>query len=156
MKASSQDLRERALRKNLLTVKKDTIPKVDEPERRDRRRSGSSKHLKDLAGPQPLELELVGPGIDLLIGFCLADTVALLQLASQLLTVAIDLREIIVRQLAPVLLHVTAKLFPVSLDLIPGGRIVQHLLTPFLSRKLAVIGFFLVIHYPSEMGISRR
>ena len=92
-------------------------------------------------GSHPLELELVGPGINLLIGFCLADAVALLQLASQLLTVAIDLREIIVRQLAPALLRTTAQLFPVPLDLIPDRRIVQHLLTPFLRTKLVVVHF---------------
>lgn len=45
---------------------------------------------------------------------------ALLDFACQLLTAAADLREIVVCQLAPALLHDPDQPFPVCLHLIPG------------------------------------
>jgi hypothetical protein len=51
---------------------------------------------------------------DLLLGFFMADAMALLDLAQQLLTLAGDLVKIIVRQLAPLLLDFAFELHPVA------------------------------------------
>src|SRR5690242_9557019 len=68
-----------------------------------------------------LKLETISPFVDLAIGFLLGHAIAILNLTSQHLTLSIDLLHIIVCQLAPLLAHVTYKLFPATLNSIPYG-----------------------------------
>src|SRR4029077_10504049 len=56
---------------------------------------------------------------DLPLGFFLADAVGFLHLARELIATALDHVELIVGELAPLLLHFPLELLPVSCDLIP-------------------------------------
>src|SRR5436190_74605 len=59
------------------------------------------------------------PIVDLLLGLVLADTVGILDLADQLVALAGDLVEVVVGELAPLLLHFALHLLPVSSDAVP-------------------------------------
>src|SRR5262245_11228195 len=64
-------------------------------------------------------LLLVHPVVDVLLDPVLGITVARLNLAFELIVVAIDLGDIIIGKLAPLLLHLTAELLPAAFDAIP-------------------------------------
>src|SRR5262245_60256227 len=77
------------------------------------------------ARPPPFALRSVlQPGIDLLLGLVLGVPITLLQAAGELLALAFDHVDIVVGELAPVLLHFAFELVPVSFHTIP----VHHLL----------------------------
>jgi hypothetical protein len=61
----------------------------------------------------------LGPLVDSLLGLILLDSVAFLQLTDEAVALAGDVVEIIVRKLAPLLLHGTFELLPLTLDSIP-------------------------------------
>ena len=61
------------------------------------------------------------PGINVLLGLFLRGAVALLKAASQFLALALDDVEIIVGQLAPLLLKLALELFPIAFDLDPNS-----------------------------------
>src|ERR1019366_4319410 len=75
--------------------------------------------------------------IDFLLRPLLAVTIMLLQLAFELLPLTVDLGQIVVRQLAPCLLDMPGKLFPVAFDAIPrlvaGDKVVDFLLRLLLA-----------------------
>jgi hypothetical protein len=66
------------------------------------------------------------PVVDSLAHLVLGQAVALLDLAFQLLATAVDRVEIIVRQLAPLFLHPSLDLLPVSFHAVP-----IHVFAPF-------------------------
>src|SRR5690554_4842158 len=57
--------------------------------------------------------------IDLSVSLILPDAVALLNFTLELLALAIDGLQVIIGQLAPMLLNISTKLLPISLDTIP-------------------------------------
>src|SRR4051812_977362 len=59
------------------------------------------------------------PVVHLLLGFVLADAVGLLDAAEQLVALAGDAVEVVVGQLAPLLLHFALRHLPVAFDAIP-------------------------------------
>src|SRR6185369_12681382 len=59
------------------------------------------------------------PRLQLLLGLVLADAVRALDLADQLVAVAGDPVQVVVGELAPLLLHFALRLLPVALDAIP-------------------------------------
>src|SRR5688572_32371811 len=63
---------------------------------------------------QPLE-----PIVDLIPGLILRVAIALLNLAFELIALAVDLGQIIIGEFAPLLLDLAGELFPVTLDAIP-------------------------------------
>src|SRR4051812_8406926 len=60
-------------------------------------------------------LLVIQPGIDVLLHLILRMTVAGLDLALELLAVAVDLGEIVIGELTPLLFDLAAELFPVAL-----------------------------------------
>src|SRR5262249_38366319 len=62
---------------------------------------------------------VVQPGIDLFLGLLLAVAVALLQSAGELLALAFNDVEIVIGELAPLLLNLAFELVPVSFHTIP-------------------------------------
>src|SRR6266496_2667470 len=56
---------------------------------------------------------------DLALGLILADPVGFLKLAGELIALAVDDVELIVRKLAPLLLHLALELLPIAFHLIP-------------------------------------
>src|SRR5262249_15160763 len=61
-------------------------------------------------------------GADLALGLVAGDAVAGLQLADELVAAALDLQQIVVGQLAPLLLHRALGLRPAALHLLPERR----------------------------------
>src|SRR5258708_40351675 len=77
--------------------------------------------LFDLSASQKL-LQRPEPVIDIPVNLILGKTVALLQLAFELLASAFDHVEIVVGEFAPLLLRRTLELLPVALDPVPIHR----------------------------------
>src|SRR5208337_2561399 len=71
--------------------------------------------------------------IHLLLCHVLSDAVALLDLSYQLVSLAVDGREIVIGQFAPLLFHFTHRLLPLSFDLIP-----VHFEPPELNIQLLI------------------
>src|SRR5688572_26133202 len=69
--------------------------------------------------PSVQELKLVRPFLDLPLGLLFGDAIAFLNDASKLLIATFQTGKIIVREVAPLLLHLALHLVPVTLDLIP-------------------------------------
>src|SRR5215510_3029724 len=67
----------------------------------------------------PARLLLVHPVVDVPLHPVLGIAVARLNLAFELLAVAVDLGDIVIGELAPLLLHLTAELLPAAFDAIP-------------------------------------
>jgi hypothetical protein len=63
--------------------------------------------------------ERIEPIVDVLLGLILGQAVALLQLAFELLALAVDDSEVVIGELAPLLLDLARHLFLVPFDLIP-------------------------------------
>src|SRR5262249_212012 len=86
--------------------------------------------------PMPLS-DILQPGVDFLLSLVLGVTVTLLQTSSELLALALDDVEIVVGELAPLLLGLTLELLPVSLHAIP-----IHLSSPpyVCSREIGDAG----------------
>src|SRR5882757_2120825 len=72
-------------------------------------------------------LVMTFPAAHLGLGLFLADAVTRLDLADELLATALDLHQVVVTKLAPLLLHRTLRLGPASLDLFPdrGGVVTR-------------------------------
>lgn len=66
------------------------------------------------AGRRPLPIELVQPPIHVLA----SDTVPLLKLFDEHVVVALDLLQIIIRQIAPLFLHAAPQLTPLAVQLV--------------------------------------
>src|SRR5688500_363823 len=66
-------------------------------------------------------IALLLPGSDLGFGFFLGDAVAGLDLADKLVAPTFDLEQVVVGQLAPLLLHGALGLIPAALELFPDG-----------------------------------
>src|ERR1700752_1018604 len=64
-------------------------------------------------------------GADLPLGFILREAVLLLQLAHELILPAADHVDVVIGQLAPLLLHLALQLLPIAFDAVP-----VHVLTP--------------------------
>src|SRR5882757_1269966 len=62
---------------------------------------------------------LLLPGADLGFGLIVRDAVAGLDLAHELIATALDLEQVVIRELAPLLLHGAFGLTPAALDLLP-------------------------------------
>src|SRR5215469_15849324 len=62
---------------------------------------------------------LLHPAVDLLLGLLLLVAVALLQAAGELLALAVDQRDVVVSELAPLLAQLAFRLGPVAFDLVP-------------------------------------
>src|SRR5262249_21041771 len=76
------------------------------------------------------------PAVDLALGLVLCHTVALLKPAAELRALTLDDVEIVVGQLAPLLLNLAFELFPIAFNSIPIHRV-----TPVLfSRCCASFG----------------
>ncbi len=88
-------------------------------------RTRTGRGSRGQAGPDlPLQTAhkpsaLFAEGIDLLLGLVFCIAVALLQLARQFLALSFDDVDVIVGQLAPLLLHFAFDLFPVPLHSVP-------------------------------------
>src|ERR1700722_793297 len=78
--------------------------------------SGASNHRYLLPA-----LALI-PGVDLLAGFILGDSVSLLNYPLELFLAAVDLGEVVVGQFSPLLLHGAFHLLPISFDPVPVHR----------------------------------
>ena len=70
------------------------------------------------------------PFLDLILGRFLRDAVALLDAPHELIALAIVLRDLIFRQLSPLLLHFACTLRPIAFDLVP-----IHSATPCSIRR---------------------
>jgi hypothetical protein len=66
------------------------------------------------------------PGVDLLAGLILGDSVSLLNDPFESFLVAVDLGEVVVGQFSPLLLHRALHLLPISFDSIPVHRVLLH------------------------------
>src|SRR5690606_5492999 len=93
----------------------------------------SSEHANERAPPRrsPFLRSAAGsvarqPAVDVLLGVVLSFSVALLEASGEFRALALDYVEVIVGQLAPLLLNLALELLPVSFDLIP-----VHCRTPF-------------------------
>src|SRR5262249_52739512 len=64
-------------------------------------------------------LHIADPAVDLLLGLVFGDAVALLDLADQLDAASFDCGEIVVSELAPLLLDLAAQLLPITFDTVP-------------------------------------
>src|SRR5437763_16103719 len=91
--------------------------------------------------PGPLRLGNVPqPAVDLPLGFVPLKTVALLDPADELGALALDQIEIVIGELAPLLLHLAFQLFPISFYAIP----IHGSLLPVLVVFLAGAGYFAI------------
>src|SRR5215470_3269207 len=79
----------------------------------------SPAHRARDRGPVPALVHALEPGVDLFVGFVLGKAVALLQPAGQLRPLALDHVEIVVGELAPLLLNLALELFPIAFDTVP-------------------------------------
>src|SRR5690349_8698195 len=68
------------------------------------------------------------PLLQLLLGFILADAVRVLDLADQLVAITGDAVQVVVGELAPLLLHFSLHLLPVAFDAIPVHSVFLPLL----------------------------
>src|SRR5262249_38481234 len=92
------------------------------PNRPDRSPRRMRRSLRSEMPSSPLSshaLLFVLPAAHLGLGLLLADAVAHLDLADELVAAALDLHEIIVSELAPLLLHGALGGVPAALDLLP-------------------------------------
>ena len=64
-------------------------------------------------------LELAVPLMDLALGFLFGDTIAFLDFSSQDFLVALYLLQVVISELAPLVLDLAFELFPITYDLIP-------------------------------------
>jgi hypothetical protein len=64
-------------------------------------------------------LHVAHPGVDLLLRLVLGDAVALLDLADELGAAPLDGVEVVIGELAPLLLNAPAELLPIAFDAIP-------------------------------------
>src|ERR1043165_9448935 len=64
-------------------------------------------------------LHAVDPAIDLLLRLVLGDAVALLDAADELVLLAVDDGDVVLGQLAPLLLDLAGELLPIAFDTIP-------------------------------------
>ena len=79
-----------------------------------------SVQVMPLVVPAPaMDWVAVCPLLDLTLGLILGDSVTLLDATNQLVLLAVDDREIIVGQLAPLLLHLAGDLLSIAFDAIP-------------------------------------
>src|SRR5262249_11346842 len=68
-----------------------------------------------------LELELGSPCVDLAIGIFFSDAITLLEPTNQNVTLARDLFQVVVGQLAPGFADLAAHLSPIARDLVPNA-----------------------------------
>ena len=78
-----------------------------------------------------IRLHPANPVVDFLLYLVLGIPVARLDLALELLAVAVDLRDVVVGELAPLLLNFAGDLFPIAFDAVP-----IHWMAPQLELKL--------------------
>src|SRR5260221_3931251 len=64
-------------------------------------------------------LDAVHPAVDLTLRLVLGDAIALLNATDELILLAVDDREIVFGQLAPLLLHLAGQLLPIAFNTIP-------------------------------------
>src|SRR5262245_2271222 len=84
-----------------------------------RGRTFAKRHGPQRGCRSQARLLLVHPVVDVLLDPVLGIAVARLNLAFELLAVAVDLGDIVIGKLAPLLLHLTAELLPAAFDAIP-------------------------------------
>ena len=77
------------------------------------------------------------PAVDLPLGLVFGNAISLLDLADQLDSAALDAVEVIVAELAPLLLNFAAELLPIAFDSIP----IPGKLTPLVGLPLAWVVF---------------
>src|SRR5690606_30682622 len=77
--------------------------------------------IKCTCAPSALELQVVGPFVDLAVRLIFGDAVAFLQLAGQLVTITGDLLQIVIGQFAPLDANVALQLLPLAFQLIPNA-----------------------------------
>jgi hypothetical protein len=82
-------------------------------------------------GKLTFELHIADPGVDLPLGLVLGDAVTLLDLTNQFDAAAFHDVEVVVSELAPLLLHLAAELLPIAFDTIP----VHGTLTPLVRTS---------------------
>src|SRR4026208_784441 len=79
--------------------------------------AGAVRNLRSLSSL--CALHAAEPIVDVLLHLVLRVTVARLDLAFELLAVAVDLREVVVGELAPLCLHLAGDLLPIAGDAVP-------------------------------------
>src|SRR5437588_533036 len=67
-------------------------------------------------------VDILEPGVDVLLRFVLCVAVALLQTAGEFGALALDYIEVVIGEFAPLLLHLTFELLPIPLYAIPVHR----------------------------------
>src|SRR5882757_6787865 len=82
-----------------------------------------------------LSVHALEPGIDLALRLVPRNAVALLQPAGELLALALDHIEVVVGELAPLLLSLALELFPVAFDTIPIHRFTPCAGMSLISEK---------------------
>src|ERR1700737_2179280 len=83
--------------------------------------------------------QIAQPAVDLSLGFIALNTVALLNPADELGTFALDQIEIVIGELAPLLLHFAFYLFPISFQAIPVHGSLLLELGPVREDSLPVV-----------------
>src|SRR5437868_15509221 len=92
-----------------------------------------------------MTLHAICPVLDLALCLVLRDAVTLLDPANELVLLAVDQCQIVVRQLTPLLLHFTGDLFPVAFNAIPihgallSGPGCERLQCPKQRRGVAAV-----------------
>src|SRR5262249_46071671 len=83
---------------------------------------GATPRRPHAAGTCGDELDALLPFAELLLCFVLGDSVALLDLADQLVLLAADVVEVVIVELTPLLLDLALELFPIAFDPVPIHR----------------------------------